>query len=88
MAQLSLGETKWRMLRLALKKRRFKFADCRNWARNDQEYFDWLVANGFFKAVGEELYEVTQKGKAAADLGMYEFESAPTVKPAVGQKGL
>ena len=35
----------------------------------DRTYFDWLVVNGFFVAVGDDWYELTDKGRAAADLG-------------------
>ena len=72
MALISLGESKWRMLRRALKKKRFRYDDTRNMTRLDRRYFDWLVENGFFAAVGGGLYEVTDKGKAAAELGLYE----------------
>ena len=82
MAQLSLGEPKWRMIRRALKKRKFRFEDCRNMTRNDQRHFDWLVENGFFVAVGEGHYALTDKGKASADLGLYEWEPPPAPNPA------
>lgn len=74
MAQLSLGEAKWRMLRRVLRKKRFTYADARNMTRHDQQHFDWLVDNEFFVAVGGEAYEVTDQGKAAAELGLYEYE--------------
>jgi hypothetical protein len=86
MAQLSLGEPKWRMIRRALKKRQFRFEDCRNMTRNDQRHFDWLVENGFFQALGAGLHTLTDKGKASADLGLYEWEptrpAAPAPRPA------
>ena len=72
MAQLSLGESKWRMLRRVLRTKRFRFADCRNMTRHDKEHFGWLVKGGFFVEVADGCYEVTDKGKAAADLGFYE----------------
>jgi hypothetical protein len=80
MAQLSLGEGKWRMLRLVLKKKQFRYADARNMARHDQGHFDWLLENGFFAVAGEDVFEVTDTGKAAADLGLYDWEpvGAPT----------
>jgi hypothetical protein len=81
MAQLSLGEGKWRMLRRALKKKAFRYADCRNMTRHDQDHFDWLVENGFFAQVGDGAYETTETGRAAADLGLYEWERAPEVPP-------
>jgi hypothetical protein len=71
-ALISVGESKWRMVRRVLKKKRFRYDDCRNRSRHDQGHFDWLVGNGFFVAVGDERYEVTDKGKASADLGYYE----------------
>lgn len=74
MAQLSLGESRWRMVRRVLRKKRFTYADARNMTRHDQQHFDWLVRYGFFVAVGGEAYEVTEKGKGAADLGLYEYE--------------
>jgi hypothetical protein len=80
MAELSLGESKWRMLRRALKKQRFQFQDARNGARNDQEHFAWLVEKGFFQDLGGGEYEVTEKGKGAADLGMYESDEVAATK--------
>ena len=76
MALLSLGESKWRMVRRVLKKKRFRFEDARNMTRFDRDYFDWLVGNGFFTGVGDGWYESTDRAKKAADLGMYEFEPA------------
>ena len=72
MALISLGESRWRMVRRVLRKKRFAYSDCRNQTRHDQEHFDWLVANGFFVPAGEDRFEVTDKGRAAADLGFYE----------------
>jgi hypothetical protein len=72
MALLSLGETKWRMLRRVLRKKRFTFDNCRNQTRFDQAHFEWLVENGFVIRVGDDTHEMTDKGKAAADLGFYE----------------
>ena len=60
------------MLRRALRAKRFSFTECRNQTRNDQEHFEWLIEHDFFAEVGKDLYEVTAKGKAAADLGFYE----------------
>jgi hypothetical protein len=82
MAQLSLGEGRWRMLRRVVKTKRFKYADARNMTRFDQHHFDWFVENGFFAVAGEDVFEVTDKGKAAADLGQYEWEpAAPAATP-------
>ncbi len=72
MAQLSMGESRWRMLRRVLKKKRFTFEDTRNMSRNDQVHFDWLVDGGFFEDVGDGYFEVTDKGRESADLGFYE----------------
>jgi len=72
MALISLGEAKWRMLRRALAARRFRFEDCRNMHRFDRQHFDWLLDHKFFESVGAGLYQVTDKGRAAADLGLYE----------------
>jgi hypothetical protein len=83
MAQLSLGEVRWRMVRRALKKKRFRFEDCRNQRRQDLRDFEWLVENGIFSAVADGLYEMTDKGRAAADLGFYEWEPVrPPTPPA------
>jgi hypothetical protein len=71
-ASISMGESKWRMLRRGLKKKRFKFEDTRNMGRQDRLHFDWLVKEGFFQAAGDGYYVVTDKGKEAADLGFYE----------------
>ena len=76
MAQLSLGECKWRMVRMVLKKKRFRFEDARNQTRHDKLHFDWLVANGLFAPIDDDWFELTDKGKAAADLGYYEFSTA------------
>ena len=72
MAMLSLGESKWRMIRRVLRKKQFTFADCRNMTRHDKEHLDWLLKNAFVVAAGEDRYELTEKGRAAADLGFYE----------------
>ena len=67
-----MGESKWRMLRRGLKKKRFKFEDTRNMGRQDRLHFDWLVKGGFFQPAGDGFFVVTDKGKEAADLGFYE----------------
>lgn len=72
MAEISLGESKWRMLRRVLRKKTFGFEDCRNQSRRDGAHFDWLVARGFLAAAGDGRYELTEKGRKAADLGMHE----------------
>ncbi len=61
---------------MVLKKKRFRFEDARNQTRHDRMHFDWLVANGLFSAIDEVWFEMTEKGKAAADLGYYEFSSS------------
>jgi hypothetical protein len=76
MAQLSLGEGKWRMVRRVYRKPRFRFEDARNWTRLDTAHFEWLVGNGFFGDLGGGWYKVTDRAKAAADLGLYELEVA------------
>lgn len=60
------------MLRRVLRKKRFRFEDARNQVRKDRQNFDWLVENGLFVSFGDGVYEVTDKGKVAADLGFYE----------------
>jgi hypothetical protein len=71
------------MLRRVVKAKRFKYADCRNMTRHDQGHFDWLLGGGFFAVAGDGTFEVTDRGKAAADLGMYDWEpgAMPQVKP-------
>ena len=71
------------MLRRVLKKKRFQYADCRNMTRHDQAHFDWLLDNGMFVASGDGAFEVTDKGKTAADLGEYEWvpEAAAVATP-------
>ncbi len=86
MAQVFLSENKWRMVRRVCRKKRFRFEDARNMTRHDQDHFNFLVEYGFFVAVGEEWYELTEKGKNAADLGAYEFEPTRPAKPAGGGK--
>jgi hypothetical protein len=76
MTLLSLGESRWRMLRRVVKKKRFAFEDMRNQTRNDRQHLDWFVANGFVAPAGEEVFELTARGKAAAELGEYEWEPA------------
>jgi hypothetical protein len=84
MAQLSLDVTRWRMLRMALKQKRFAFEDLRLWVRRDRTHFDWLVAEGFFVQAADGRFEVTLKGVAAADLGYYEWEP-PARETELGQ---
>ena len=72
MARISLGESRWRMIRRVLKKKRFCYDDARNQTRHDQVHFDWLVENGFIEKVADGWFTLTEKGKASADLGFYE----------------
>jgi len=72
MAQISLGESRWRMVRRVLRKKRFRYDDARNQTRHDQVHFDWLVENGFFESLDDGWYAVTDKGRVSADLGFYE----------------
>ena len=81
MAMLSMGESRWRMVRRVLRRKRFGYADCRNQTRHDKVHFEWLVGNGFFAAVGDDQYEVTAKGKAAADLGFYDWQPTANGRP-------
>ena len=76
MAQLSLGESKWRMIRRVLRKKRFTFGDARNQTRFDAEHLEWMLENGFVADLGDGWYALTEKAKAAADLGMYDWEPA------------
>jgi hypothetical protein len=62
------------MIRRVVRKKRFRFGDARNHTWHDQKHFDCLLANDFFAEVGGDWYEVTDRGKAAADLGAYEWE--------------
>lgn len=72
MARISMGESKWRMLRRVLRKKQFSFDDARNMTRHDEEHFEWMVEKGIFAAVGNGLFTVTDVGREAADLGEYE----------------
>ncbi|HJZ59436.1 MAG TPA: hypothetical protein VKE74_31110 [Gemmataceae bacterium] len=83
MAQLSLGESRWRMVRRVLGKKKFRFEDARNMTRHDRAHFDWLVDNGFFSEVEIGFYAVTGKGKESAELGLYEYEPRSQTAPAV-----
>lgn len=73
MATISLGESRWRMLRRVVKKKKFRYDDARNMTRNDQTHFDWLIDNAFFEANGDNTFSVTDKGRDAAELGFYEI---------------
>lgn len=73
MAQLSLGESKWRMVRRVLRKKKFRFEDVRNMTRHDKAHFEWLLGNGFFEPAGEGQYAITDKGRTSAELGFYEL---------------
>lgn len=82
MALLTLSENRWRMIRRVLRKKKFTFADARNMTRQDQKQFDWLVENGFVTRLAEDAYELTEKARAAADLGEYHWEpQAQAVTP-------
>ena len=72
MAQISLGESRWRMVRRVLRKKRFRYSDARNQTRHDQVHFEWLVEHGFFERLSDGWFAVTDKGRASADLGFYE----------------
>ena len=77
MAELSLGELKWRMLRYAMKKpKRFRLEDVRPMTRKDSGNLEWLLARGFVAGLGDGWYALTDRGKAAADLGLYEHTAA------------
>lgn len=73
MASISLGESRWRMVRRVLKKKKFRYEDARNMTRHDQAHFDWLVEHGFFVAAGDGHFTVTDRGKESAELGMYQI---------------
>ena len=73
MATISLGESRWRMLRRVLKKKKFKYDDARNMTRHDQAHFDWLLDHGFFEANGDSTFAITDTGRDAAELGFYEI---------------
>lgn len=73
MAAISLGESRWRMVRRVLKRKKFRFEDSRNMTRHDQLHFDWLVANGFFNDLGNGWYVATDRAKEAADMGFYKI---------------
>ena len=73
MASISLGESRWRMVRRVLKKKKFKYDDARNMTRHDQTHFDWLIEYEFFAAAGDGWYTVEERAKEAADLGFYQI---------------
>ena len=73
MASISLGESRWRMVRRILKKKKFRYEDARNMTRHDQSHFDWLVEHKFFENAGDGWFALTDRGKEAADLGFYEI---------------
>lgn len=73
MASISLGESRWRMLRRVLKKKKFRYEDARNMTRHDLAHFEWLIEHGFFTPAGGEWYTVSDRGKDASDLGFYEI---------------
>ncbi|MDB5313874.1 MAG: hypothetical protein JWO38_8076 [Gemmataceae bacterium] len=73
MASISLGESRWRMVRRVLKKKKFRYEDARNMTRHDQTHFDWLVENEFFEDMGDGWFTVSERGKESADLGFYEI---------------
>jgi len=83
--QVSLSIAHWRMLRKGLGKKRFEFEQLREMQRQDRKVFDWLVDNGFFAAVDGEKYQVTDKGKASADQGFYEWTPPPAATPKKGR---
>lgn len=72
MALLSMGESRWRMIRRVLRMKTFTYSDCRNQIRKDNENFLWLLENGFFTKLGVDRFAVTPKGREAAELGFYE----------------
>ena len=41
--------------------------------KKDKDHFNWLVAGGFFRDVGDGWFQVTEKGKESAELGYYEY---------------
>jgi hypothetical protein len=73
MALISLGESRWRMIRRVLKKKRFCYDEARNMTRHDQEQFEWMLENGFFVEVGDGWYSITDRARDAAELGFYEI---------------
>lgn len=88
MATFSLSLARWRMVRLALHAKRFRFKDVRNMHRHDQKDFDWLVSEGFFAEVATGQFELTGKGHDSADLGFYQWEpprAAPVKTEATGR---
>ena len=80
MVMVSLNVSRWRILRLALKKKRSKFEDLRSMRRQDQNDVDWLVKNGLLAEVGDGFYELTDIGRVSADLGYYDW--TPPTRPA------
>lgn len=81
MPQFSLGEGKWRILRLALRKTPFRFADIRSMSRHDRGQLDWLIAHGFVEDLGGDQHRLTPKGVEASDLGLYDVRLPPRPLP-------
>ena len=76
------GESRWRMLRRALRAKRFTFTECRNQTCNDQEHFDWLVDHDFFSAdckggVRGDCEREGGCGPGAFDLGLIRLRQTP-----------
>ena len=82
MAQFSLTIGRWRMLRMATRKKKSHFDDLRNMARHDQEDVAWLVEIGYLTDLGDGYYALTPKGVEASDMGYYEMDVPATSKPA------
>ena len=81
MAQLFLSENKWRMIRRVCRKKRFRYEDARNMTRHDRAHFEFLLENEFISPIGDDWYELTDKGRGAADLGEYQFEPTHRARP-------
>ena len=77
MARYSSGVAKWRMVRRALTQNRFAFAGVRDMTRHDAKHCAWLIENELYADVGAARYEITERGRAAADLGFYDWQPRP-----------
>lgn len=74
MATISIGESKWRVLRRAVgptgqSRKRQSYAALRGWVRQDPEFFEHLVAMGLLDGSFETGFAPTARGVEVAHLG-------------------
>ena len=54
---------------------------CLRLTRHDRAHFEFLLENEFISPIGDDWYELTDKGRGAADLGEYQFEPTHRARP-------